>query len=238
MPNPTVIDDHVGIRGMSPLQAAYRTSMMGNEAEIAAYSMMKNGGAKGALSPEPVNQQVPMVTLEQAHEIKNFMRDYVNGGINKGNITVLQTPWKYLDFGLSSVDMQLIESQKVTLHKLCRVFGVPVVLFEADYMTDNNYQNALRDLVTNTIVPAIASLRDELNRWLVSKNGNDQYYVDFDIQALPELQKNILELFNAVKHADHLTMDEKREFTGYEARGGAYAYSYVNSGLVKTLEWI
>jgi phage portal protein BeeE len=88
-------------------------------------------------------------------------------------------------------------------------------------------------LVTNTIVPAIASLRDELNRWLVSKNGNDQYYVDFDIQALPELQKNILELFNAVKHADHLTMDEKREFTGYEARGGAYAYSYVNSGLVK-----
>jgi HK97 family phage portal protein len=232
MPNPTVIDDHVGIRGMSPLQAAYRTSMMGNEAEIAAYSMMKNGGAKGALSPEPVNQQVPMVSIEQAQSIKDFMTQYVNGGTNKGNITVLQTPWKYLDFGLSSVDMQLIESQKITLHKLCRVFGVPVVLFEADYMTDNNYQNALRDLVTNTIVPAIASLRDELNRWLVSKNGNDQYYVDFDIQSLPELQRDIEKLVNSLANAPYLTFDEKREQLGFEALGGNFSKAYINSGLI------
>jgi hypothetical protein len=232
MPNPTVIDDHVGIRGMSPLQAAYRTSMMGNEAEVAAYSMMKNGGAKGALSPEPVNQQVPMVSIEQAQSIKDFMTQYVNGGTNKGNITVLQTPWKYLDFGLSSVDMQLIESQKITLHKLCRVFGVPVVLFEADFMTDNNYQNALRDLVTNTIVPAIASLRDELNRWLVSKNGNDQYYVDFDIQSLPELQRDIEKLVNSLANAPYLTFDEKREQLGFEALGGNFSKAYINSGLI------
>ena len=229
MSNPLVIDDHVGIRGLSPLQAAYKVSMMGSEAETAGYSMMKNGGAKGALSPEPVNQQVPMVSLEQAQSIKDFMRDYVNGGTNKGNITVLQTPWKYLDFGLSSVDMQLIESQKITLHKLCRVFGVPVALFEADYMTDNNYQNALRDLVTNTIVPAIASLRDELNRWL----ADEGVYIDFDVQALPELQKDIEKLITGLANASFLTFDEKREALGYEPKGGAFDVAYVNSGLVK-----
>jgi HK97 family phage portal protein len=173
-----------------------------------------------------------MVSIEQAQSIKEFMGQYVNGGTNKGNITVLQTPWKYLDFGLSSVDMQLIESQKITLHKLCRVFGVPVVLFEADYMTDNNYQNALRDLVTNTIVPAIASLRDELNRWLVSKNGNDQYYVDFDIQSLPELQRDIEKLVNSLTNAPYLTFDEKREQLGFEALGGNFSKAYINSGLI------
>ena len=48
MANPLVQDDHVNLRGMSPLQAAFRTILMGNEAEKAAYSMMANGGAKGA----------------------------------------------------------------------------------------------------------------------------------------------------------------------------------------------
>jgi phage portal protein BeeE len=107
-----------------------------------------------------------------------------------------------------------------------------ILLFEADYMTDNNYQNALRDLVTNTIVPAIASLRDELNRWLVSKNGNDQYYVDFDIQSLPELQRDIEKLVNSLANAPYLTFDEKREQLGFEALGGNFSKAYINSGLI------
>ena len=236
MCNPLVVDDHVGIRGMSPLQAAYRTSLMGNEAEVAAYNMMRNGGAKGALSPEAVGSQVPMVSVEQAQAIRDFMGQYINGGANKGNISVLQTPWKYLDFGLSSVDMQLIESQKITLEKLCRVFGVPVVLFSPDNMADNNYQNALRDLVTNTIVPAIASLRDELNRFLMPRNGRGEEYIDFDVQALPELQRDIEKLVAAVTNAPFLTFDEKREMCGYEPIGGAFAEAYVASGLVPLSE--
>ena len=99
-------------------------------------------------------------------------------------------------------------------------------------MTDNNYQNALRDLVTNTIVPAIASLRDEMNRWLVSRNGNGDEYIDFDVQALPELQKDIEKLISAVTNAPFLTYDEKREACGYEALGGAFAEAYVTGGLI------
>jgi phage portal protein BeeE len=86
--------------------------------------------------------------------------------------------------------------------------------------------------VTNTIVPAIASLRDELNRWLVSKNGNDQYYVDFDIQSLPELQRDIEKLVNSLANAPYLTFDEKREQLGFEALGGNFSKAYINSGLI------
>ena len=232
MGNPVVEDDHFNIRGMSPLQAAYRTMQMGNEAEKAGYSMMANGGSKGALSPEAVNNQVPQVTLEQAQSIRDSVTRYINGTANKGNVSVLQTPWKYLDFGLSSVDMQLIESQKLTLERLCRVYGVPVVLFSPDNMADNNYQNALRDLVTNTIVPAIASLRDELNRWLVKRNGGNQFYIDFDIQALSELQRDIEKLVAGLAQANWLTLDEKREAMGYEPIGGNFGKAFINSGMV------
>ena len=193
---------------------------------------MKNGGAKGALVPEQINGVLPQLTPEQAAMVKSHVNDNVNKSINKGNIDVFQTPWKYLDFGLSSVDMQLIESQKITLEKLCRVFGVPSVLFNADASSYNNYQNALRDLVTNTIVPAISSLRDEMNRWLINRNGEGNEYIDFDIQALPELQSDIAKLVNGLAQAQWLTYDEKRIATGYEPKGGAFEEAYVNSGLV------
>jgi HK97 family phage portal protein len=220
------------LRGFSPLEAAYKTLVMANEAETAGYSMMKNGGAKGALVPEVINGMTPNLTLEQAQAVKNHVNENVNKAINKGNIDVFQTPWKYLDFGLSSVDMQLIETQKITLEKLCRVFGVPSILFNTDSSSYNNYQNALRDLVTNTIVPAIGSLRDEMNRWLIGRNGNDNEYIDFDIQALPELQSDISKLVNGLSQASWLTMDEKRIACGYEPKGGAFDEAYVSTGLV------
>lgn len=220
------------LRGFSPLEAAYKTLLMSNESETAAYSMMKNGGGKGALVPEPINGVMPQLTLEQAERVKNHVNENVNKAINKGNIGVFQTPWKYLDFGLSSVDMQLIDAQKITLEKLCRVFGVPSILFNTDASSYNNYQNALRDLVTNTIVPAISSLRDELNRWLGVKNGNENEYIDFDIQALPELQNDIAKLVQGLSQANWLTMDEKRIATGYEPKGGAFDEAYVTNGLI------
>lgn len=223
------------LRGFSPLQAAYKTMLMSNESESAAYSMMKNGGAKGALVPEPINNVLPELSPEQAQLVKSHLNSHVNGTDNKGNIDVFSTPWRYLDFGLSSTDMQLIEAQKVTLQKLCRVFGVPSILFDTDNSSYNNYQNALRDLVTNTIVPAIGTLRDEMNRWLVARNGNGNEYIDFDIQALPELQNDISKLVTGLVNASWLTYDEKRVACGYEPKGGVYENAFVNQGLV-TLE--
>jgi HK97 family phage portal protein len=220
------------LRGFSPLEAAYKTLLMANEAETAGYAMMKNGGAKGALVPEVTNGMISQVTPEQAQMIKNHVNSDVNKAINKGNIDVMQSPWKYLDFGLSSVDMQLIESQKITLEKLCRVFGVPSILFNTDSSSYNNYQNALRDLVTNTIVPTISSLRDEMNRWLIGRYGNTNEYIDFDIQALPELQNDISKLVQGLSQANWLTMDEKRIATGYEPKGGAFDEAYVTNGLI------
>lgn len=220
------------LRGFSPLQAAYKTLLMSNESENAAYSMMKNGGAKGALVPEPINNVLPELSPEQAQIVKSHINSNVNGTDNKGNIDVFSTPWRYLDFGLSSTDMQLIEAQKITLQKLCRVFGVPSILFDTDSSSYNNYQNALRDLVTNTIVPAIGTLRDELNRWLAARNGNGNEFIDFDIQALPELQNDISKLVGSLVNANWLTYDEKRVACGYEAKGGVYENAFVNQGLV------
>lgn len=224
-------DTRTHLRGLSPLRPGFKLLRMSNNAADASAAMTANGGAKGAIVPRAVNNSIPSLTPEQASLVQRMVNDRVNNKDQKGAIGVFQTPWDYLNFGLSSVDMELVKTMQMTLHQWCRLFGLPVVLFDTDSSSYNNYSNAMRDLITNTIMPLNCQLRDELNAWLVPRFG-ENVYIDFDISALPELQKDMEQMVNQLKAADWLTFDEKREAMNYEALGGAYAFSYVNQGLL------
>lgn len=219
------------LRGVSPLQAAYKTLRMSNNAADASAMMAANGGAKGAIVPKVIGSVFSQPTIEQAELIKRVVNTDLNGTDNKGRVGVLQTPWDYLNFGLSSVDMELVKTLQMSMQQWCRVFGLPAVLFDVDSSSYNNYQNAMRDLITNTIVPMCCSLRDELNKWLVPRFGED-VYIDFDITALPEMQQDMERMVRSLRDANWLTFDEKRVAMNYSDKGGAYDYSYVNQGLV------
>jgi HK97 family phage portal protein len=164
--------------------------------------------------------------------MQRALADRINNQDRMGQVAMLQSSFDYLSFGLSNRDMALIETMQFSLQQWCRVFGMPVVLFSPDNMADNNYQNALRDLVTNTIVPMAAQLRDELNRWLVTRMGETGVFIDFDISALPELQRDMEKMVNSLVNASWLTMDEKRIAMNYEPKAGAYDMSYVSQGLI------
>jgi len=219
------------LRGLSPLRAAYKTLRMSNNAADASAMMAANGGAKGAITPKPLGTVVPNFTIEQANIIKRAVNEDINTVDNKGKVAVLQTPWDYLNFGLSSVDMELVKTMQMSLHQWCRVFGMPAVLFDVDTSSYNNYQNAMRDLITNTIMPMCCSLRDELNKWLVPRFGED-VFIDFDITALPEMQQDMERMVRSLRDANWLTMDEKRVAMNYSKKEGAWDMSYVNQGLV------
>jgi HK97 family phage portal protein len=224
-------DTRTHLRGLSPLRPGFKLLRMSNNAADASAAMTANGGAKGAIVPRPVNNSIPSLTPEQASLVQRMVNDRVNNKDQKGAIGVFQTPWDYLNFGLSSVDMELVKTMQMTLHQWCRLFGLPVVLFDTDSSSYNNYTNAMRDLITNTIMPLNCQLRDELNKWLVPRFG-ENVYIDFDISALPELQKDMEQMVNQLRMADWLTFDEKREAMNYESLGGAYAFSYVSQGLL------
>ena len=219
------------LRGLSPLRAAYKTLRMSNNAADASAMMAANGGAKGAITPKPLGTIVPNFTIEQANIIKRAVNEDINTVDNKGKVAVLQTPWDYLNFGLSSVDMELVKTMQMSLHQWCRVFGMPAVLFDVDTSSYNNYQNAMRDLITNTIMPMCCSLRDELNKWLVPRFGED-VFIDFDITALPEMQQDMERMVRSLRDANWLTMDEKRVAMNYSKKEGAWDMSYINQGLV------
>ena len=219
------------LRGISPLRAALKTLRMSNNAADASAMMTGNGGAKGALTPRPLGNIVPNFTIEQASDIRRAVNENINYVDNKGKVAVLQTPWDYLNFGMSSVDMELVNTLRLSMHQWCRVFGLPAVLFDVDTSSYNNYQNAMRDLITNTIIPMCCQLRDELNKWLVPRYGEDAF-IDFDITALPEMQQDMERMVRSLRDANWLTFDEKRVAMNYQEREGAFGYAYINQGLI------
>ena len=219
------------LRGISPLRAAYKTLLMSNNAADASAMMTGNGGAKGAITPRPLGNMVPSFTIEQANDIRRAVNENINYVDNKGKVAVLQTPWDYLNFGMSSVDMELVNTMRLSMHQWCRVFGLPAVLFDVDTSSYNNYQNAMRDLITNTIIPMCCQLRDELNKFLVPRYGENAF-IDFDITALPEMQQDMERMVRSLRDANWLTFDEKRVAMNYEEREGAFGYAYINQGLI------
>ena len=219
------------LRGLSPLRAAYKTLRMSNNAADASATMTGNGGAKGAITPRPLGNIVPNFSVEQAESIKRAVNEYINGVDNKGRVAVLQTPWDYMNFGLSSVDMELVNTLRMSMHQWCRGFGLPAVLFDVDTSSYNNYQNAMRDLITNTIIPKCCQLRDELNKFLVPRYG-ENVFIDFDITALPEMQQDMERMVRSLRDANWLTFDEKRIAMNYQERNGAFDYAYINQGLI------
>ena len=224
--------DRRHMRGISPVQVAWKNYQMSDQAAQRAANMLANGGSKGALAPKSSsNTMVPTMTKDQADMAKKMVNENINGNERAGTIGVLAREYDYLNFGLSAVEMELVNVMHLTLHQWCRVFGLPTVMFDSAHTSDNNYQNAMRDVVTNTVMPMMASLRDELNRWLVPRFGEKNVFIDFDIMALPELQRDMEKLTNSLSKAYWLTEDEKRIAMNYETKGGAYDTSLVPTGL-------
>jgi HK97 family phage portal protein len=223
----------VHMRGLSPVQVAWKNYLMSDSAGEQAANILKNGGGKGALSPQPVNNMLTPMNDTQVNLATTAVNQRFNGSHNAGNIGILARPYDYLDFGLNSVDMQILETMKFTTAQWCRVLGLPPALFDTDHMADNNYQNAMRDLVTNTVVPMLGAFRDRFNTWLLPRLGyQGKVFIDFDISALPEMQRDFEKLINGLRQAYWWTEDEKRMAQNMEPKGGAYDTSLVPTGMV------
>jgi hypothetical protein len=74
-------------------------------------------------------------------------------------------------------------------------------------------------------------LRDELNKFLVPRYGED-VFIDFDITALPEMQQDMERMVRSLRDANWLTFDEKRVAMNYQEKEGAFEYAYINQGLI------
>lgn len=195
------------LRGMSPLKPGLKTLTQDTASNDAAVAMYQNGGAKGVL----FEKSIAKLGTDQLAKLDRVIDRRINNRDMKGAVVRMQGDWGYANLGLSSIDMELLEAQELSMKKLCRLIGVPYELFESG-TTFANKETAWKFFICNTILPAWCSFRDELNRQLTpSFKDAVNMTIDVDYSDMPELQEDMSTQVTALKDAWWLTPNERRE---------------------------
>ena len=208
--NPDYQGDGSHLYGQSPIEAGMRVLTTANEAVETNLKFLHNQSARGMLSPEDET-----ITPTQAQQLKDALRRNYQGSKSANDIMITGKKFSWTNFGLSTSDLQLLESYNATIKDLCNLYGVPVQLLNnTESTTYDNYRIARKVLFTNAIIPELNKIRDEFNRWLVPQFGENLYF-DFDYSAIPELMPEQKQLVDNLSKSYWLTSNEKREASGY-----------------------
>lgn len=217
--------------GMSPLRAGWRTRRRNYDSEMANMKLLQNGGSKGLLVPK---DDTVRLDEPQADALDERLNQKVNGVQNKGAIAVGQVALDYLNFGLTAVEQDILNTEKYTDEKLCRLFKHPPVLLMTERATLANYEEGLRQLITQVIYNDVSRLAQAFNQSLLPeyKDLKNAYFAP-DITGLPEMQKDIKEIIAAGRDAYWLSFDEKRSLTGYDSDPEHGKKYFIPSGLIE-----
>lgn len=200
--------------GQSPLQAARSLITQSNNTYTANQRALQNMGAEGMLSADEDS-----LTDQQIDQLRKDLKARGSGPENFKKILVNTAKWRWVRFGISPVDLGIIDSMKMSLRDLCNVFGMSSELLnDPDNKTQANKKESRRSFYYERGLPELDSLRDELNRWLVpshSRRDGKQYYVDYDLSAIPALAEDLEKLSQSLRLMP-VTLNEFREETGFE----------------------
>jgi HK97 family phage portal protein len=199
--------------GVSPIQAARRVITRSNSSYDASVASFQNMGAYGMITGDAKSDEQSL-TPEQLEEIKRQYKKKT-GPKNAGQSLITSAGLKWQQMGMSPVDMNVIESDKMDLRTLCMIFHVPSELFgDAATKTYSNTKEAGSAVYTNAVIPALTQKRDAINK-MVKSRYKENIYVDFDVSMISELQDDITILTTALANAWYLTPNEKRDMLSF-----------------------
>jgi len=198
--------------GLSPLRASLRLITKSNASFDSSVGALQNQGAFGIISAEKDTD----LTEEQADMIESRLREKVGGPANRGKNIVTSATLKWQQMGMSPVDLNIIESDRMDLRALCNVYHVPSELFnDAANKTYSNTKEAGSAVYTNAVLPALNQFRDAFNQYISNKYPG--LYCDYDASMISELQDDLQMMASALSSIWYLTPNEKRDLLNFPA---------------------
>lgn len=213
--------------GMSPLQACEKLLGRYKDADITQGFQFKNQGPAGILVSD-ANQDL---TDEQARAVQDKYNQQYSGIHNVGKVMVAGKKLSWLQFGLSAVDLNIIESKKEIRTELCNEYKVPEELFGGDKKY-NNFEQARRALITDAVIPLVEARKQGFQRSIVDRFDSG-LILEYDYTIFHEMQDDLDKLADTMAKMDFITYNEKRAATGYDRyEDPAADIIYVPSGLI------
>lgn len=160
------------------------------------------------------------LTDEQRQDVKRMLDDRFSGKGNAGRPLVLEGGMKWVQMSLSPKDMDHRETMLTTARFIAGVFQTPPQLVNIPgESTYSNYGEAKVAYYSDTVLPFLESILEDLNNWLAPLYGDD-VFIWYDEEAIPALEPRRKEKGDRINAATYLTIDEKREAMGLDALPG------------------
>jgi HK97 family phage portal protein len=208
------LDDHYGL---APIEAAAVAVDTHNAAAKWNKALLDNAARpSGALvyaGPEGA-----VLSDQQFERLKRELTDTYQGAANAGRPLLLEGGLDWKAMSLTPKDMDFLEAKHAAAREIALAFGVPPMLLGIP--GDNtfaNFQEANRVFWRQTVLPLAARTGSALAQWLAPAFGEGLRLV-VDVDRIDALAADRAALWERVASAPFLTLNEKREATGYAPR--------------------
>jgi len=220
-PNPNFNINGGELYGFSPLRAFTKNTTRNNSAKDASTAKFQNGGSEGVLSIDgsKLDGFSGSIAKEQAEALKLQMVTEYAGPTNLGKIVTSGYPTNFTQFGLSPVDLGIIDSEKWDAIMFCNGFNVPPELLGLTAKTFNNMIEAQKALILGAAMPLLDARRRALNRKITTDWGfkGKNVHIDYETDCFPELEADVSKTMDWMSKVTMVTPNEERISVGLDA---------------------
>jgi HK97 family phage portal protein len=206
----------VGQDGLSPFKSLKTIIQKTSDIDLADLSSIQNGGVMGIMSIQRNAEEG--LTSEQAGQVEQKVKQKAYGPDNKGKFFVTSGDVKWIPIGLSSIDLNLYESNKQVLKDICIVLNVPYTIFDSDATNKTagaGQKEARAQAYTDVILPAVELLIDTLNGGSVKAFG-ENLVLDYSTNEIEELQRDQKTLAETLALQHWKTLADKQRESGMD----------------------
>lgn len=199
-------------KGLSPLQSCRLLLGRYKNADLTQGFQFENMGPGGMITGS--TSTADGLTEEQATAIQDKFKQQHQGVHKAGDILVTPSALTWTAFGLSAVDLNIIESKIEMVNELCNVYNYPSDLMGGEKKY-NNFEQARKAAITDAVIPVVEARKAVLNKFIKNVLKED-VIIEYDYTIFPELQDDIEKQSRVAISSYILTLDERRAIMGYD----------------------
>lgn len=199
-------------KGLSPLQSCRLLLGRYKNADLTQGFQFENMGPGGMITG--ATSSADGLTEEQALSIQDKFKQQHQGVHKAGDILVTPSALTWTAFGLSAVDLNIIESKIEMVNELCNVYNYPSDLMGGEKKY-NNFEQARKAAITDAVIPLVESRKNVFNKFIKDILKED-VVIEYDYTIFPELQDDLEKLAKTAAQSTWLTYDEKRAMMNYD----------------------
>jgi HK97 family phage portal protein len=196
-----------GFTGLSPISIARQTVGLALAQQTFESAFYENGATfSGAL------RHPQRLTLEQTESIQDSITRGYSGPSNAFKVIVLEEGMEFQAIGMSMLDAQFVESRKLTLEDVARIYRVPPpAIGILDRATYSNITEQSRSLVMHTLRPWLVRVEQAMNAALLTQDGRRSHFIEHNAEGLLRgTQKDRYEAYQIGREWGWLNVNEIR----------------------------